>query len=133
MAIFFFLNENFVNLKKKIKFLAIFWHSNGNFPEGHVWGYIRLAPDWIRLAPKETNLGLFKISFQYSYSSTRRTKMYWKLNLISPRYVPFRAYLIKFGINLTPLTYNFCYYWCSIKIIMYFNGIMNVRIIANVE
>ena len=24
----------FVNLKKNVKFLAIFWHSNGNFPEG---------------------------------------------------------------------------------------------------
>ena len=28
-------NDNFCQLKK-VKFLAIFWHSNGNFPEGHV-------------------------------------------------------------------------------------------------
>ena len=30
-------NENFVNfLEKNVKFLAIFWQSNGNFPEGQV-------------------------------------------------------------------------------------------------
>ena len=32
---FFFFKWQFFTIKKNI-FLAIFWHSNGNFPEGHV-------------------------------------------------------------------------------------------------
>ena len=36
LSIVFEKNDNFWQLKKKVKFLAIFWHSNGNFPEGQV-------------------------------------------------------------------------------------------------
>ena len=33
---FFEKNDNFWHLKKKFKFLTIFLHSNGNFPEGQL-------------------------------------------------------------------------------------------------
>ena len=36
MAILLKKNDNFCQFKKKVKFLAIFWHSNRNFPEGEV-------------------------------------------------------------------------------------------------
>ena len=56
-----------------------------------------LGPLWVRLAPNGTNLGLFKMSF-------RRAKMFWKLILKSPRFVPFEFgdNLTNFGPNLTP-------------------------------
>ena len=33
---FFEKNENFWQFFLNVKFLAIFWHSNGNFPEGQL-------------------------------------------------------------------------------------------------
>ena len=46
-------NDNFWQFffEKKVKFLANFWHSNGNFPDGQVSG---LVQNWFRLAPNQT-------------------------------------------------------------------------------
>jgi len=34
---FFFKKLKFLAILKKVKFLAVFWHSNGNYPEGQVY------------------------------------------------------------------------------------------------
>ena len=52
-----------------------------------------MAPNWVRLAPNGTNLGLFKISFQFILAL--RAKMNCKLILKSPRLVPFSANLTR--------------------------------------
>ena len=48
----------FVNLKKKVKFLAIFWHSNGNFPEGQHTILAKLGPD---RQPMDKKLGVLRL------------------------------------------------------------------------
>ena len=52
---------------------------------------LEFAPNLLRLARIGINLGLFKISFQYNLP--RRAKMYWKVTIESPRFVPFGANL----------------------------------------
>ena len=59
MAFFFFW--------KNVKFLAIFWQSNVNFPEGQVETLSALnkgRTETVSLAPDWTHLGLFNIRFQ---------------------------------------------------------------------
>ena len=36
MSLFWQLKKSFLQFFKNIHIMAIFWHSNGNFPEGHV-------------------------------------------------------------------------------------------------
>ena len=54
--------------ENNVKFFVIFWHSNGNFPEGRVWystsgdrltKMLGLTPKWVKSAPNGTNLELF--------------------------------------------------------------------------
>ena len=64
-------NDNF--FQKNVKFVAIFWHSNDNFPEGQMMIHHTMYqgcqiwhPSWVRavrVAPIGTNLGPFKIIF----------------------------------------------------------------------
>ena len=50
-----------------------------------------------RLTINRTNLGLFKISFQYILAGwVRWAKLYWKMILKNPRFVPFVANLTYF-------------------------------------
>ena len=55
---------------------------------------IRFGLQWTRLFPNETNLGFFKISFQYILA--HRAKMYWKMILKSLRCILFGANLAHF-------------------------------------
>ena len=56
-------------------------------------GMSDLAPSWVKLAPKWTNLCLFKISFLFILAP--RAKMNRKLILKSHRFVPFDANLVQ--------------------------------------
>ena len=58
---------------------------------------LEVGPNCVRFRTNGTNLGLFKISFQYILAP--RAKMYWKLILKSPRFVPFGVNLIQFRGN----------------------------------
>ena len=73
-----------------------------------------LGPKWVRLAPNETNPGLFQIRFKYFLAN--RAKKYWNLIWKSPGFVPFGANLTHFGPKCDISADALCWLWVTLLV-----------------